>query len=123
MDNGSPDQGVIDGFSKSGDPYGVEGTLNVHDLEADDIRVFEEFLKLSQFFHELPRDMCVLQIMREFSSSEIDLERIRNTYFEQLKQTCEDFPFSDDVVLKKKDVYTGRRATSGSARTRHLRYY
>ncbi|KAH3885151.1 hypothetical protein DPMN_009141 [Dreissena polymorpha] len=49
--------------------------------------------------------MCVLQIVREFSSSEIDLERIRNTYFDQLKQTCEDFPFSDDVVLKKR-VFT-----------------
>ncbi|KAH3814229.1 hypothetical protein DPMN_142723 [Dreissena polymorpha] len=46
--------------------------------------------------------MYVLQILREFSSSEIDLERIPNTYFEHLKQTCEDFPFSDVVVLKKR---------------------
>ncbi|KAH3710029.1 uncharacterized protein LOC127858396 isoform X2 [Dreissena polymorpha] len=46
--------------------------------------------------------MCVLQIVREFSSNEIDLEWIRNTYFEHLKQTCDDFPFSNDVVLKKR---------------------
>ncbi|KAH3697892.1 hypothetical protein DPMN_085404 [Dreissena polymorpha] len=46
--------------------------------------------------------MCVSQIVREFISSEIDLERIRKTYFEHLKQTCDDFPFSDDVVLKKR---------------------
>ncbi|KAH3824749.1 hypothetical protein DPMN_126602 [Dreissena polymorpha] len=46
--------------------------------------------------------MCVLLIVREFSSSEIDLERIRNTYFENLKQTFEYFPVSDDVVLKNK---------------------
>ncbi|KAH3755741.1 hypothetical protein DPMN_190440 [Dreissena polymorpha] len=38
--------------------------------------------------------MYVLQILREFSSSEIDLERIPNTYFEH--------PFSDVVVLKKR---------------------
>ncbi|KAH3870076.1 hypothetical protein DPMN_033256 [Dreissena polymorpha] len=99
MDNGSPGQVDIDGISRSGDPYGDEGALNIDDLEAYDIRAYEEILKLSQFF---PRDMCVLQIVREFSSNEIDLERIRNTYFEHLKQTCEDFPFSDDVVLKKR---------------------
>ena len=99
MDNGSPGQVDIDGISRSGDPYGDEGALNIDDLEAYDIRAYEEILKLSQFF---PRDMCVLQIVREFSSNEIDLEWIRNTYFEHLKQTCEDFPFSDDVVLKKR---------------------
>ncbi|KAH3793344.1 hypothetical protein DPMN_146852 [Dreissena polymorpha] len=102
MDNGSPGQVAIDGISRSGDPYCDEGTLNIDDLEADDIRTYEEFLKLLHFFHELPRDMCVLQIVRYFSSSEIDLERIRKTYFEHLKQTCEDFPISNDVVLKRR---------------------
>ena len=84
MDKGSPCQVVIDGHSWSGDPYCDEGTLNIDDLEADDIRIYEGFLNSSQFFHELPRDMCVLLIVREFSSSEIDHERIRNTYFENL---------------------------------------
>ncbi|KAH3813109.1 hypothetical protein DPMN_141559 [Dreissena polymorpha] len=37
MDNGSPCRVVIDGFSRSGDPYGDEGSLNIDDLEADDI--------------------------------------------------------------------------------------
>ncbi|KAH3853710.1 hypothetical protein DPMN_096242 [Dreissena polymorpha] len=102
MDNGSSGQVVIDGISRSGNPYGDEGTLNIDGLEAENIRAYEEFMKLSQFLHELRRDMCVLQIVREFSSREIDLERIRNAYFEHLKQTCEEFPFSDDVVLKKR---------------------
>ncbi|KAH3846119.1 hypothetical protein DPMN_088414 [Dreissena polymorpha] len=64
MDNGSPGRVVIDGFSRSGDPYGDEGSLNIDDLEAYDIRSYEEFLKLSRFFRELPRDMCVSQIVR-----------------------------------------------------------
>ncbi|KAH3795068.1 hypothetical protein DPMN_148614 [Dreissena polymorpha] len=54
MDNGSPGRVVIDGFSRSGDPYGDEGSLNIDDLEAGDIRSYEDFLKLSRFFRELP---------------------------------------------------------------------
>ena len=54
MDNGSPGQVDIDGISRSGDPYGDEGTLNIDDLEADDIRAYEEFLKLSRFFSGAP---------------------------------------------------------------------
>ncbi|KAH3856704.1 hypothetical protein DPMN_099297 [Dreissena polymorpha] len=50
MDNGSPGQVVINGSSRRGDPNDDEGTLNIDDLEADDIRAFEQFLKLSQFF-------------------------------------------------------------------------
>ena len=60
MDNGSPCQVDIDVISRSGNPYGDEGTLNIDDLEADDIRAYEKFLKLSQFVHELPSDMCKL---------------------------------------------------------------
>ncbi|KAH3824050.1 hypothetical protein DPMN_125878 [Dreissena polymorpha] len=66
MNNGSPGQVVIDGCSRNCDPYGDEGTLNIDYLEADDIRAFEVFLTLSQFFHELHRDMCVLQIVENF---------------------------------------------------------
>ncbi|KAH3885152.1 hypothetical protein DPMN_009142 [Dreissena polymorpha] len=54
MDNGSPGRVVIDRFSRSGDPYGDEGLLNIDDLEADDIRSYEEFLKLSRFFSGAP---------------------------------------------------------------------
>jgi len=34
--------------------------------------------------------------------SETDLERVRNTYFEHLKQTYEEFPFGADAELKRR---------------------
>jgi len=104
-DRGSPDQEIADEQSRDDDCYSDhddEETLDLDDLAPDDIRLFEEFRKLSQFFHELPKDMCIAQIMREFSSSESDLERVRYTYFDHLKQTCEDFPFGEDAELKKR---------------------
>ena len=67
MENSSsPDQEIADGQSCDGDYHGNHddvAPLEFGDLEMDDIRAFEEFRKLSQLFHELPKDMCVLQIV------------------------------------------------------------
>jgi len=79
-DSGSPDQEVADEQSRDDDCYSDhddEETLDLDDLAPDNIRLLEELRKLSQFCHELPKDMCVAQIMREFSSSESDLECVR----------------------------------------------
>ena len=41
-------------------------------------------------------------LVRDYASSEPDLERVRNIYFEHLKDTHECFPYSDSDVLKRR---------------------
>jgi len=59
-DNGSPDQEVaVEQLCDDNcySDHANEETLDLDDLAPDDIRLFEEFRKLLQFFYELPKDM------------------------------------------------------------------
>ncbi|WAR13236.1 hypothetical protein MAR_027416 [Mya arenaria] len=69
-----------------------------------DFRAVEEYRALVTLYRELPRDMCVQQILREYSASESDLERLRRQYFDHLKRTALDFPYGQDAELKRRMV-------------------
>lgn len=70
--------------------------------DTDDFRVVEEYRALIKLYRELPKEMCVTHILRNFSSCESDLERVRDSYFDHLKTTCEQFPYEDDAGLKRR---------------------
>ena len=67
----------------------IENGDNVYieDLDSRDFRVVAEYRSILSHFHELPRDMFLAQIVRDYASSEPDLERVRDVYFEHLKDT------------------------------------
>lgn len=67
--------------------------------------MIQEFRELVKLYRMLPRDMFVTQIIRDYSSSEPDLERIRSDYFEHLKKVSADFPYGSGAELKRR-VYT-----------------
>lgn len=77
----------------------------IEDLEPDEIQVIQEFRDLVKLYWLMPRDMFVTQIIRDYSSSEPDLERIRSDYFEHLKKVSTDFPYGSDAELKRR-VFT-----------------
>lgn len=74
-------------------------------LQPDDFNVIQEYRSLAEHFRSLPRDMFVAQVVRDYSSSEPDLDRLRTEYFEHLKNVYVDFPFGSDAELKRR-VYT-----------------
>jgi len=74
----------------------------IDDINNGDFRVVTEYRAILSHFHDLPRDMFVAQIVRDYASSEPDLERVRNVYFEHLKDTHECFPYSESDVLKRR---------------------
>ncbi|KAH3777291.1 hypothetical protein DPMN_178731 [Dreissena polymorpha] len=59
------------------------------DLEEVDFRAVQELKSHVNLLKEYQRDMCVQRIIREYASSESDLDRIRSQYFEHLKQSSE----------------------------------
>ena len=65
-----------------------------------DLQNYAEYISILKLYRELPRDMCVVEIMSKFGSSESDLGR--NNYFNHLKSTCSNFPYSPDVELKRR---------------------
>ncbi|KAH3777587.1 hypothetical protein DPMN_179035 [Dreissena polymorpha] len=75
------------------------------DLEEVDFRDVQELQSLVNLLKEYPPDMCVQSIVREYASSESDLDRIRCQYFEHLKQVNLDFPFNQNSELRRR-VYT-----------------
>jgi len=56
-------------------------------------------------FNDLPKDLFVAQLVRDYFSSETDLERVRDTYFDHLKSTIDSLPFGPDTCLKRR-VFT-----------------
>ena len=75
---------------------------NVNNISGFDFRVVEEYRSLVRYYREMPKDMCVQQILRDYASSECDLERIRDQYFYHLKQTKSDFPYGQNAELKRR---------------------
>ncbi|KAH3706193.1 hypothetical protein DPMN_065574 [Dreissena polymorpha] len=64
------------------------------DLEDVDFRDVQEIQSLVNMLKEYPRAICVQRIVREYASSESDLERIRCQYFEHLTQANRDILFN-----------------------------
>lgn len=54
--------------------------VNEHDLQN-----YTEYKAILKLYREMPKDMCVVEIMNKFGSCESDLELVRNNYFNHLK--------------------------------------
>ncbi|KAL4216301.1 hypothetical protein ACF0H5_024027 [Mactra antiquata] len=74
----------------------------LYDFEDLDFRALEEYRFLVQLYHEYPKDMCVQHIVRKYTSSEIDLDRLRCLYFEHLKKVTDNLPFDQNCELKRR---------------------
>ncbi|KAL4223405.1 hypothetical protein ACF0H5_016876 [Mactra antiquata] len=70
--------------------------------EVDDEDVLKEYRSIVQLYRTVPRDKCVSQIVKQFDSSDSELEKVRDFYFESLKMTYEDFPFGENFCLKRR---------------------
>ena len=78
-----------DCHSENGDNVYIE------DLDSSDFRVVAEYRSILSHFHELPRDVFLAQIVRDYASPEPDLERVRDVYFEHLTDITSNFPYED----------------------------
>lgn len=72
------------------------------DIDFAGVQVLEEYRTIIKLFREFPKDMFITQILKDYASSESDLERIRSEYFSHLKSLHHDFPFGEDAVLKRR---------------------
>lgn len=63
-----------------------------------------EFNRLRDMFHDFPAELFVSNLIREFSSSEPDMEATRLLLFESLKSN-DDFPYGEMTDLKRR-VFT-----------------
>ena len=74
----------------------------IDDLHDVDFRVIDEYRKIVKHFNELPKDMFVAQLVRDYNSSETDLEHVRDMYFEHLKNTSDNFLYGPSAILKRR---------------------
>lgn len=86
------------------DDYDGEAGDDVYD-GVFDLHAVHEYRALRDLYRGLPKDMFVMQVLKDYNSSEPDLERVRSTYFEHLKHVVADFPYGTDAELKRR-VYT-----------------
>jgi len=56
------------------------------DVNEENLHVDEEYRVIVKLYRELPRDMFVAQLLKYYSTSDQDLERIRTEYVVHLKQ-------------------------------------
>jgi hypothetical protein len=73
--------------------------------ESNDITNAQVYEILNEFHNLRSEDLFVPQVLRNYSSSEPDLERARIQYFEVIKHESDNFPFGLQAVLKWR-VYT-----------------
>lgn len=76
---------------------------------AQDDKFLNEYNRLIQLYRELPSGMFVSQIVRDYASSEPDLEATRLLFFGALK-SYHDVPFGSEAELKRR-VNTRRGET------------
>lgn len=72
------------------------------EFDHDGIQSLREYRRLVDLYRVLPRDMFVTQIIRDYASSEPDLEKVRTEYFEHLKIVHVTFPYGQDAELKRR---------------------
>lgn len=58
------------------------------------------FNTLTELYKELPTDLFVPRILKDYNCSESDLDGVRLLLFDSLK-SYDDFPYGDDCELKK----------------------
>ena len=56
------------------------------DANEENLHVIEEYRYIVKLYRKLPRDMFVAQLLKYYSTSDQDLERIRTEYVVHLKQ-------------------------------------
>lgn len=66
-----------------------------------DLKSLEEYRTVRNLYRDLPRDMFVVQVLKDYNSSEPDLERLRTTFFEPIKSVIVNFPYGADAELKR----------------------
>jgi len=98
---------ITDGDSDHGSCYHCSShgdSVYVDDLSDGDLRVIEEYRipVIVKHLNDLPKDLFVAQLVRDYSSSETDLERVRDAYFDHIKSTKDSLPFGPDTCLKRR---------------------
>jgi len=74
----------MDGDSDRGSCSSHGDSVYVDDVSDGDLRVIEEYRIIVKHFNDLPKDLFVAQLLRDYFTSETDLERVRDTYFDHL---------------------------------------
>ena len=62
------------------------------DVNEENLHVDEEYRVIVKVYRELPRDMFVAQLLKDYSISETDLDRIRTGVFCTFKTSNSGFP-------------------------------
>jgi len=105
-DDWSCDQKPRAGNRGNDDHASAHSDTELDGLESGDFRAVEEFRDIVGLFTDLPRDMFVSQLVKDYAACETDLERLRSTYFEHLKEVhIKDFPFGGNAELRRR-VFT-----------------
>jgi len=92
--DGDSDHGSCDHCSSHGDHVYLDN------LSDGDLRVI--YRMVVNYFNDLPQDLFVAQFVRDYSTLETDLKRVRDTYFDHLKFTKDSLPFGPDTFLKRR---------------------
>ncbi|KAH3784577.1 hypothetical protein DPMN_162536 [Dreissena polymorpha] len=67
-----------------------------------DMRSLYEYNELVEMYRGNAKDKCVQLFLHKYASDEYDLDRLRCEYFEQLKEVDHEFPFDQNVNLKRR---------------------
>lgn len=82
-------------------PLCSNSTIHSIGDENHDVIDVIEYNKLSKLFHDLPTDLFVPRILKDYSSCETTLAHIRLMLFDTLRE-IDDFPYGADAELKRR---------------------